>query len=321
MRAAGKTSSRIILVLALCLAGALTACGGGERTAVDLSDRVDERALRETTVSPDPGVLRFGFEPRNNVQEDARQYASFLAWLSKSTGRRFELRFLSRNGNIVDEIGGGRVQFAAVGAGTFLRMQARYGAIPLVRGRDAAGKTDYRSAIVIPLRSTVRKIGDLRDKSFAFGAFNSTQGHLIPRVLLAGQGIALRDLSRYEYTGSHRNCAAAVAAGRFDAGGLQELLARRFEKDGMLRILEVSPDFPSSGIVSAREVPEDIRERVIAALLDFQPNGRDSAGLYHWDRTEMAGGFVRASESDYAGLRKWARAFGLLDPTPGVGKQ
>jgi phosphonate transport system substrate-binding protein len=294
----------------------LASCGRGERTAVDLSDRIADTALREAAPPPDDTALRFGFEPRNNVQEDARQYASFLAWLSKSTGRRFELRFLPRNGNIVDEIGSGRIQFAAVGAGTFLRMQAKHGVTPLVRGLNAKGKAEYRSAIVVPKDSPIDRLGGLRGKSFAFGGINSTQGHLIPRILLAEQGITLRELARYEYTGSHRNCAAAVAGGRFEAGGIQDLLAQRLEKDGMLRILVVSRDYPSSGIVAAREVPEADRERVRAALLDFRPQGKDASGLYHWESTEMAGGFIRASESDYAELGKWARAFGLLDLQP-----
>jgi phosphonate transport system substrate-binding protein len=315
MGAAGHrpfVTATMFLFLSLLLAS----CGGGERTAVDLSDRVADSALRETAPPADNSVLRFGFEPRNNVLEDARQYASFLAWLTKATGRPFELRFLPRNGNIVDEIGSGRIHFAAVGAGTFLRMQAKYGVTPLVRGLNAKGKAEYRSAIVVPMGSPVRRLEDLRGRSFAFGGVNSTQGHLIPRILLAEHGITLGDLSRFEYTGSHRNAAAAVAGGRFDAGGIQDLLAQRLEGEGMLRILVASRDYPSSGIVAAREVPEADRERVRAALLDFRPLGKDAPGLYHWDRTEMAGGFVAASESDYIGIGKWARAFGLLVPEP-----
>lgn len=305
----------------LCLLVLLAACGGEERFPVDLSDRVPDATLRDLAPPPDNSALRFGFEPRNNVQEDARQYASFLAWLSKATGRRFELRFVPRNGSIAEEIGSGRVHFAAVGAGTFLRMQAGHGAIPLVRGLDAGGKAEYRAAIVVPAGSPVRDLAGLRGKRFAFGGFHSTQGHLIPRILLAERGIALRDLAGYEYTGSHRNCAAAVAAGRFDAGGIQELLARRLEEDGMIRVLLLSRSYPSSCIVAGRGVSESDRETVRAALLSFRPKGKDAAGLYHWEMTEMAGGFTRASESDYAELGKWARAFGLLNPDGGRGSR
>ena len=198
-------------------------------------------------------------------------------------------------------------------------MQSRYGVIPLARGLNAEGKAEYKAAIVVPAGSTVRSIRDLRGRAFAFGGINSTQGHLIPRILLAEQGIGLRDLSRYEYTGSHRNCAAAVSAGHFDAGGIQDLLARHLEKAGILRILLTSRDYPSSGIVAAREVPGAVREKVRAALLDFRPKGKDASGLYHWDMTEMAGGFTPASGSDYAELERRAREFGLIPPQRGSG--
>ena len=41
---------------------------------------------------------------------------------------------------------------------------------------------------------------------------SSTQGHIIPRIILSEYGILLKDLAGYEYTGSHAKCATAVAA-------------------------------------------------------------------------------------------------------------
>lgn len=291
----------------------LSGCAKDERIAVDLADRVDGATLRRTGRDQDNTILHFGFEPRGSLQEDARQYVSLLAYLSRATGYRFELCFLPKNGNIVDEVGQGRTDFAAVGAGTFLRLHDRHGAIPLVRGRNALEEAEYRSVIVVPTGSPIRKVGELRKKRFAFGGVNSTQGHLIPRIVLAEHGIGLGDLADYEYTGSHRNCAAAVASGRYDAGGLQDILGTELARKGIVRVLYTSSCYPSSGIVAGRAVPEEVRERVRRALLDFRPQGRDAAGLYHWDMTEMAGGFVPARESDYAELSRWARRFGLLD--------
>jgi phosphonate transport system substrate-binding protein len=52
--------------------------------------------------------------------------------------------------------------------------------------------------------------------------------------------------------------------------------------------------------------------RVKQALLDFDPTGGDAEGLYHWERSQMPGGFIEAQDGDYAELREWSARFGLF---------
>ena len=306
---------------AWALAVAMTAtlligCDSGERREIDLTDRISDTELSEMVPERDPDVLRFGFDVRAGPREDARQYVPFLEYLEEATGHRFELRFSREDAHIVDDLGTGVVQFAAIGAGSFLRARARYGIIPLVRGVNAQGRPEYQSVIVVAPDSPIREIEDLRGKRFAFANVTSTQGHLIPRIVLESHGLSLEDLAGYEYTGSHERCATAVSAGRFDAGGMQDTLARRLAEAGLIRIIHTSKFYPSSGIAANKDVPAEILEEVKQALLDFQPTGRDAARLYHWDRTEMSNGFVEAHDEDYAELHEWARKFGLLDEPP-----
>jgi len=67
--------------------------------------------------------------------------------------------------------------------------------------------------------SDITRIEDIKNRSFAFGSFYSTQGHLIPKIMLEKVGIKIGDLKKYAYLGSHKACAQAVIAGLFDAGG------------------------------------------------------------------------------------------------------
>lgn len=256
--------------------------------------------------------FKVGFDIRNTQYEDGRQYQPFLAYLGRATGFRFELRFTRKNENIVDLLGTGKVDFAFMGAQSYLAARQRYGAIPLVRGLNRDGKAEYRSAIVVKSGSKVGKVGDLRGRRFAFGSAMSTQGHLIPLIVFAEHGLTLRDLSGHAFTGSHRNCALAVLRGEFDAGGMQDTLAEEYAREGLLRIVHMSRYYPSSGVAVRDKVPGDVLAQVRRAFLEFRPKGRDGAGLYHWDRTEMPNGFVEAKDSDYEELRKYALRFGLL---------
>ncbi len=283
-----------------------------ERKDINLKDRISDAEMHELTKSKDADILRFGFDLRASPQEDARQYIPFLRYLEKATGYRYQLRFTQKDSSIVDDLGKGVVQFASVGAGSYIQAHVKYGAIMLVRGLNLLGKAEYQSVIVVQPDSPIRKIKDLRGKRFAFGNFTSTQGHLIPRIILARQSINLKDLASYEYTGSHHNCANAVISGRFDTCGMQDTMGKELARVGLIRILFTSTYYPSSGIAANNDVPSEVIARVKHALIDFQPRGRDAAGLYHWERTEMPNGFIEAHDDDYLELSEWAKKSGYL---------
>lgn len=253
-----------------------------------------------------------GFDRRLEPKEDVRMYAPMLSYLERATGLPFHLHVTPRDGNVVDEIGLGQVDFAIVGTLSYLQAHERWGAKALVRGLNADGEPTYRAAIVTRPYSAIHTISDLSGRSFAFGAPNSTQGNLIPRMLLAEEGINLSDLRGYEYTSSHAATASAVVNGRYDAGGLQDTLAMTLQGQGLVRVIALSPPYPSSGVMVSSRVPEDVVELVRKALLEFDPTGRDAAALYHWERSEMPRGFAPAQDEDYGVLREWASSFGLL---------
>ena len=310
----------IILIQALLwilVVGFLPGCDRDAGKEIDLSERIDEETLRATPASnaPPPLTLYFGFDLRSTPQEDARQYLPFLDYLARTTGYRFQLHFTPPNQNIVEELGRGKIQFAAMGAGSYLQARQRFGAKILARGLNRQGQADYRSALVVRADSPIKEVTDLRGKRMAFGAETSTQGHIIPRIMLTEAGLTLHDLADYSYTGSHAACADAVISGKYDVCGMQDILASKLAAEGRLSILQWSAYFPSSGIVANATVPPEMVEQLKRALIEFQPNGRDRDHLYRWDDTEMAGGFIEARDSDYDTLRAWSIRFGLLAET------
>lgn len=285
-------------------------------------------SLAQTPISQVPvpdqgngsGILYFGFDRRLDPSEDVRMYAPFLRYLERETGYRFKLRVTPRNGSVVEDLGTGVVQFAAIGTMSYLEAHKRYGVRALVRGVTDQKKGEYQALIITAPQSKIRSLKDLKGRSFAFGAKTSTQGHLIPRIMLKEAGFDLKDLSSYEYTGSHFETANAVMSGRFDAGGIQDTLGRELATRGLVRVIAASDYFPSSTISVAPGVPPEVVARVKKALLEFDPQGKDKEGLYHWEQSEMPFGFVEATDRSFAGVRQWAEELNLLSP-PGERRQ
>lgn len=111
-------------VLLLLLVGGCERDLGHEQ--INLSERIKDEELPQLSPDKSPGVLLFGFDLRNNPQEDARQYLPFLKYLEKSTGYQIELRFSPKESRIVDDLGTGAVQFAAIWAGSYIESHAKY---------------------------------------------------------------------------------------------------------------------------------------------------------------------------------------------------
>ena len=299
--------------LALLLVLLLPGCDDARTPRIDLDERIPDSELqREGMPTAEDDVIRVGFDLRASPQEDARQYLPFLRYLGEATGQRFMLRFTPGGSSLGRELAEGRIQLAMMGAVSYIEAHRQGGAIILARGRNRQGLGQYQSFIVARPGSPLRKLVDLRGRRLAFGSRDSTQGHLIPRIMLARIGLGLQDLAGYAYTGSHEACANAVLSGRFDACGMQDNMARDMAGAGLLRVLARSRPYPTSGVVASAHLDADLRERIRQALLDFDPDADYARDFYHWERTEMPRGFVEAGDADYDELRHWMRRLGLL---------
>ena len=284
---------------------------------VDLGTRSNSQA-RQLSTAEDQNVIYFGFDRRLEPKEDVKMYVPLLSYLEQETGYQFKVHVTNVNSSVVDELGQGKIQMAAIGTLGYLQAREEYGVLITVRGLNLENEDKYRAAIVARPNSSIETINDINGRTFAFGDPTSTQGHLIPMMMLSQKGIELNSLNYYQYYSSHSEVANAVMSGRFDAGGMQDTLAQSLESQGLLKIVAVSEEFPSSGIAFAPDVNKEQIAKITEALLNFEPKGKDSANLYHWDSSEMPNGFTNAGDEDYNILRIWADQFGLLTETEGL---
>lgn len=298
----------LLLIISLLV---VVSCDKREAKTVDVS-RVAE-ASKTSNVSSQAGVYIFGFDVRHGPQEDARQYLPLMKYLENQTGYKFKLMFTPKDKSTAQMLGEKKFDFAAMGATSYISSKQKYPVISLVRGLNTQGKSKYQSFLVTRPSSRITKLDDIKGHSFAFGSINSTQGHLIPRIMLREHNIQLSDLKSYIYTGSHRNCAEAVISKKVDVCGMQDTLAKEMVTQGRLRVLHRSYFYPSSGIAANLEVDKKVRDAVQEALIHFQPKGKDEAGLYHWEKTEMPNGFELANEKDYQSLREWMVKFEMIN--------
>ena len=297
----------LITIIVISISGCIY---NNDEITVNLDNTIDGVVQYPTD---ETDVIYFGFDLRLSPKEDARIYAPFLQYLSEETGRTFKIHFTPNYATTVDELGESVTQFAAFGGLSHVIAHEKYNATCLARGRNEKGRGEYRAAIITQPDSDIYEIEDIRGRSFCFGSYYSTQGHLLPRKMLEDNNISLSDIGEYTYQGSHVNAANAVISGEYDVGGVQDTLAQSLASEGLVRIVAYSDYYPSSGISANKDVDPELVEAVKKALLDFDPKGKHASNLVDWDKTEMPFGFIEAHDGDYAQLRELAIMYDIIE--------
>ena len=130
--------------------------------------------------------------------------------------------------------------------------------------------------------------------------------------MLEDAGIRLNDFKSHIFTGSHQGAVDAVLSGKADAGAAQDMLVERMSKDGKVKIIAVSEEFPSSGIAVNKKVDAEIVEKVKDALFSFDPARKHKNIHPEWKKTEMASGFIESQYNDYDRIESLALRYGII---------
>jgi phosphonate transport system substrate-binding protein len=220
----------VIVALVLSLAG----CGGGSGGGGGGSASGDE-------------PLRVGLIPNENPEEVEAEYQPLEDYLKKELAREVELSVPTTYNAVVEAMVSGELDLAYFGGLTYVQARQRADVHPLfTEVNPDTGTTKYRSVIIVPADSDIKKAEDLKGEDFAFGSVSSTSGSLYPSIMLDGAGIDYRtDLGEVVYTGGHDTTAQAVANGRVAAGGLEDRILYDLQEEGIIekgavRVIEES---------------------------------------------------------------------------------
>lgn len=256
------------------------------------------------------GQVNVGMIPdAGATQVSIDQKAPLRDYLAKSLGKPVNLIIPTNYNATVEALGNGSLDFAYLGALTYVKAHERYGVVPLVQ---RAEDKQFHSLFITPSGSPIQKLADCKGKNFAFGDINSTSGHLIPYAELKQAGVDVdRDL-KFRYTGSHAATAKAVEAGAVDAGALDETVYRAMASGGQMdgskvRIFHTSEPFVDYVWVARKDVDANGQAKFADAFLNLK-EGTDDKIL------EILRGkkYVRVTDREYGNIRKTAAELKML---------
>ena len=284
----------VIVALVLFLAG----CGGGSGGGGGGSASGDE-------------PLQVGLIPNENPEEVEAQYQPLEDYLKKELGREVQLSVPTTYNAVVEAMVSGELDLAYFGGLTYVQARQRADVHPLfTEVNPRTGTTKYRSVIIVPADSDIKKVEDLEGETFAFGSVSSTSGSLYPSIMLDQAGIDYRtDLKEVIYTGGHDTTAQAVANGQVAAGGLEDRILYDLQEEGIIekgkvRVIEESDPIEGYPWVVRNALAGKDEQDLIDAFL-----GIEDPELLDLLRAED---YQKVQASDYDYVEKQARKLDLI---------
>jgi phosphate/phosphite/phosphonate ABC transporter binding protein len=256
--------------------------------------------------SVNSSVLRFGIEPSGMaLAEVSERFAPLTRYLSEKLSSKIEVRTLSDSEGVLRDLAQGLIHFCYLSPITYLMAHERYGTEVLVKV-VAEGRGASRAAIITKRGSDIKAMKNIAGRTFAFGNSHSMTGYLGPRIALLDEGIDLHDLLHYEYIDGERDVIEAVAAGRIDAGGVDEATALSSQDKG-IEIISLSEEMPPRVICASRELPGSVKSSLINALTSVSQLSSSAAIL---DKIRCSG-FERAVPEEFSRLKKAMEKLGI----------
>jgi phosphonate transport system substrate-binding protein len=185
--------------------------------------------------------------------------------------------------------------------------------IRVVLKSERRGSPFYYAAIITRADSGIKRLEDLRGKTFAFGDPLSTSANVFPRKMLHERGIdPVRDFKQILYSGGHDATVLAVLNRKVDAGATyanspdsHDAAWTRYLKDPgeikKIHAIAYSEPIPADNLVINVSLDDRIARKIEEIFLELS---RDAKGKKMLRDLYQIDGFVPATDKDYDSVRE-----------------
>ncbi|MBI5186530.1 MAG: phosphate/phosphite/phosphonate ABC transporter substrate-binding protein [Nitrospinae bacterium] len=279
------------------------------------------KGKEEEILGSSSNPIKIYFTPSIDAGAIASNSAEFLKFLEEETKYYFKSGIPSSYITVVEALGSKRADVAVMNSFGYLLAHQKYGAearITVIRN----GHKFYKGQIIAHIDSGINKIEDIQGKRFAFTDSSSTSGYLFPMKILKEHGV---EPGNTVFGMKHDNVVTMVYQRQVDAGATfhsppdengnikdaRSLVLTQFpDAAEKIKIIAVTEDIMNDPFVFRKDLPGEITEKVIAAILKFMDT---EAGKKVFKTIYGVDGVVRSSDADYDGLRKMVE-INKIDP-------
>lgn len=263
-------------------------------------------AAAQAAPDPDPETLKVALLPDENASTIIKNNQGLKTYLETQLGKKIELIVTTDYSSMIEAMRHGRLDLAYFGPLSYVLARQKSEIEPFA-ALKVKGSTTYQSVLIANVSSGVKTIGDIRGKNMAYGDKVSTSSHLIPKSVLAEQGLNVGTDYKEHFVGSHDAVALAVQNGHAQAGGLsrpifESLVERKMVSPDKVKVLAYSKPFPQYPWVLRSNLKPALKDKIRSAFLNlkdpavlkaFKAEGFDVITDKHYDVVRNLGPLLK----------------------------
>ena len=250
------------------------------------------------------------FVPSGDTGKITTAGTAIAECLSEMTGLSFEMEVGTTFAASIEAMGAEKAQVGFLNTFSALLGGAKYGMTPALVAIRKYATNDldpdkalggelqpfYKAQFIANADSGISSFADLKGKTFCFVDPNSTSGYIVPRIILAANGINPDiDFAATVNAGSHPNVAVAVYQGDCDAGvtfinvltdEAADLQATYPDIAEKVKVFAVSDRIPNDGMQFIQSLDPALKQVITEGLLAMaeDPGGKAVLkSLYNYD--------------------------------------
>ncbi|MBK7890433.1 MAG: phosphate/phosphite/phosphonate ABC transporter substrate-binding protein [Bdellovibrionales bacterium] len=272
----------------------------------------------------DSVAITIGFTPGEESSGLKERTDAFVRLLAERTGLHLKSYVGTSYSDLIDKMAERKVDFAFLSASSFVEAEARCGAKVLLK--KVWEGPFYYSVLLVPAKSTIRSIKELKKKRIAFVDEKSASGYLYPLVAFRHAGLSEKtDFASITFSGGHdrsvqllkKGAVDAIAVFSNDKAGVQTAWTQHGGQARDVRVLWSSAPIPNDPFVVRRDFYEKspkIAHEVMFGLIEMNEDPAEMATV-----RKLLGiqSLMLATSQQYEPVREMVR---LLRDAKGEGK-
>jgi len=257
-------------------------------------------------------VLRISLIPKELPSIERRKLKPLTDYLEKKIGMKIEFRPVADGAALVNALAGNKLDMVWFDGFSFIQARARSNdrVIPIVQRAE----DEKTVSVFVTRRSDIKRLEDLKGRTFSFGPEASASGHLMPRTHLLAAYIYPDTDMKPVFAGSPEATVAAVAGGEADAGVLdrsswERLVAQGRADPEAVHVFYVTPGYHDYSWTVHADMDLNLRLKLTDAFLALDKNiGQEKEIL----DLQGASKFIPTHAENYYAIETAARRAGLV---------
>lgn len=267
--------------------------------------------FKKEALGTEKNPIKFHLVPSVDAKVLADNAEVLKKYLEKNTPYKYQITIPQSFVAVVEAFGTKRADIAAINTYGYYLAHKQYGVearLTVIR----YGSATYQSQFLARADGKIKTLKDLAGKKVAFVDPASTSGYLLPLKTLKDRKIEPKETV---FAMKHDSVVTMIYQGQVDAGATyysppqngQLEDARRLVKtqypdvEQKVKIIELSEPIPNDPIVFRKDMPEEMKEKIVDTLLIFAATEEGKKAI---DLMLGATNFKKSNDSDYDTVRE-----------------